>query len=125
MNTAHLTPEQVVQKQLDAYNARDLETLLAVYSEDAKMFEHPSKLLASGSAQLRERFTARFQEPDLHAQLRQRIVMGSTVVDHEEVTRNFPEGKGTLELIMIYEVRQGRIAKAWSIAGGKTIGSTP
>jgi hypothetical protein len=125
MKALPLTPEQVVQKQLDAYNARDLETLLTVYSEDAEMFEHPSKLLASGSAQLRERFIARFQEPDLHARLQNRIVMGDMVVDHEEVTRNFPEGKGTLELIMIYEVRQGRIAKAWSVAGGKTICSTP
>ncbi len=48
--------------------------------------------------------------------------MGNIVVDHEEVTRNFPEGKGTLELIMIYEVQRGRIVRAWSIAGAKSLG---
>jgi hypothetical protein len=57
----------VVQRQLDAYNARDVDALLAIYAPDAQMFEHPSKLLASGAAQLHERFTARFQEPNLHA----------------------------------------------------------
>ena len=121
MNTPSNESEAVVQGQLDAYNARDIEALLAAYADDAEIFEHPAKLLGAGSAQLRERFTARFKEPDLHALLRKRIVMGQVVVDYEEVTRNFPEGKGTLELVMIYEVENGRIAKAWSIAGTKTI----
>ncbi len=124
MSTACLSPQEVVQKQLDAYNDCDVETLLAVYADDAQMFEHPSKLIASGSAQLRERFVARFKEPNLHAALRQRIAMGDFVVDHEEVTRTFPEGRGKLELIMIYEVQQGRIARAWSITGAKTLASS-
>jgi len=42
-------PAAVVQRQLDAYNARDLNTLLAVYAEDAELFEHPSKLVARGT----------------------------------------------------------------------------
>lgn len=121
MTNPSTEPELVVQRQLDAYNARDLDTLLTIYAENAEIFEHPSKLLASGSAQLRERFSVRFNEPGLRALLRRRIVMGNIVVDHEEVTRKFPEGKGTLELIMIYEVQSGRIVRAWSIAGAKTL----
>jgi hypothetical protein len=116
-----LDPESVVQRQLDAYNARDIDALLAIYADDAQMFEHPATLLASGSAALRERFTARFQEPNLHAALLQRLVMGNIVVDHERVARTFPEGTGTIELIMIYEVQQGRIVKAWTITGAKTL----
>jgi len=115
-------PAAVVQRQLDAFNARDLDALLAAYAEDARMFEHPSKLLASGTAAFRERYAARFQEPNLHATLLNRTVMGHIVIDHEEVTRTFPEGPGKIELLMIYEVQNGRIAKAWSIAGTKTLG---
>lgn len=118
-------PEAVVQRQLDAYNARDVEALLATYAHDAQMFEHPSKLLASGSAAFRERFVARFQEPNLHATLLSRTVMGHVVVDHEEVSRTFPEGAGKLRLLMIYEVQNGRIAKVWSIAGAKTLDREP
>jgi len=114
-------PAAVVQRQLEAFNARDLDALLATYAPDAQMFEHPTKLLASGAAAFRERYTARFQEPNLHATLLSRTVMGHIVVDHEEVARTFPEGPGRIELIMIYEVQNGRIAKAWSIAGEKTL----
>lgn len=115
------TPEIVVQKQLEAFNTRDVDALLAVYANDAQLFEHPAKLLASGSAELRQRFTSRFNEPNLHAVLVKRIVAGSVIVDHEIVTRTFPEGAGEIELVMIYEVENGRISKAWTIAGTKTI----
>ncbi len=117
--------ESVVQRQLDAFNARDIDALLALYTEDAQFFEHPAKLIASGSAELRQRFTARFQEPNLHAVLLKRIVSGPVVVDHELVTRTFPEGAGEIELVMIYEVKESRIAKAWSLGGAKTIFSAP
>ena len=115
----------VVQRQLDAYNARDVDALLATYADDAQTFEHPAKLLASGSVQLRERFTVRFQEPNLHAALLKRVVMGRIAVDHERVTRTFPEGPGEIELVMIYEVRESAIVKAWTIAGPKTIATAP
>ena len=114
-------PEAVVQRQLDAFNARDLAQLLAVYADDAEMFEHPAKLVAQGSDALRQRFKIRLQEPNLHATLLKRIVSGNFVVDHESVARTFPEGPGRIELVMIYEVKDGRIAKAWSIAGPRKL----
>jgi len=54
------TPEVVVEAQLAAYNARDLNAFLATYAKDAQLFEHPATLLASGADQLRERYAARF-----------------------------------------------------------------
>ena len=114
-------PATVIQRQLDAYNARDVEALLATYAADARQFEYPDKLLASGHAEMRPRFLARFQESNLHAHLLHRIVVGNTVVDHERITRVFPEGPGTLELVAIYEVRAGLIAEARFITGTKTL----
>lgn len=116
-----LDPAAIVQRQLDAYNARDIAALLAIYADDAEIFEHPAQLLARGAAALRERFTARFQEPNLHAALQRRIVLGNFVFDHEIITRTFPEGPGTLEVVMIYEVAAGRIARSWSVPGAKTL----
>jgi hypothetical protein len=103
------SPEAVVQRQLDAYNARDLDALLATYAPDARQFELPAKLLATGHAEMRPRFAMRFEEPDLHARLLQRAVMGNIVIDHEEVSRNFPEGRGKVDLVVIYEVADGLI----------------
>lgn len=113
--------EAVVQRQLDAFNARDIDALLKVYADDAQLFEHPATLLASGAAELRQRFSVRFQEANLHAALLKRIVSGAMVIDHEKVTRTFPEGPGEIELVMIYEVKGDRIVKAWTIPGAKTI----
>lgn len=115
------SPAAVVQRQLEAYNRRDVDALLAVYADDAQTFEHPATLLAAGSAALRERFTLRFQEPNLHARLLSRTVMGQIVIDYEQVTRTFSDGPGTLDVVMIYEVQNGRIAKSWAIPGPRVL----
>ncbi|HEY1109672.1 MAG TPA: nuclear transport factor 2 family protein [Opitutaceae bacterium] len=122
LDPAH-APAAVVQRQLDAYNARDVDALLATYAPDAEHFEHPATLIARGADELRRRFTARFAEPNLHAALLHRAVLGNLVVDYERVTRTFPEGPGSVELVATYEVKDGRIARAWFIFGAKALGS--
>lgn len=109
--------EQVIQKQLDAYNAHDIEAFMAMWADDALYFEHPSTLLASGAEAIRTRHVARFQEANLFARLNQRMVLGNKVVDQETVTRTFPEGTGTIDVIVTYEVLNGKVAKAWYIFG--------
>jgi putative hydrolase of HD superfamily len=51
--------------------------------------------------------------------------MGNVVVDHERVTRTFPEGRGVLDAVAIYEVENGKIAKVWLILGPKTLDAKP
>ncbi len=58
---------------------------------------------------MRPRMAERFTEPDLHAHLVQRMVAGNIVIDHEIVSRNFPEGRGTMMLVAIYEIKAGLI----------------
>ena len=116
-----LLPATPIQRQLDAYNARDVEALLATYAFDARQFEHPDKLLATGHVEMRPRFLARFEEPNLHAHLLHRIVAGYTVIDHELINRTFPGGSGTLELVAIYEIRAGLSAEARFINGTATL----
>jgi hypothetical protein len=115
------SPLSIVQAQLDAYNAKDIEALLRTYAPNAEQFTLHGELLAKGHLQLRERFLARFAEPDLHATLLSRIVVGNIVTDAELVTRNFPEGRGTLEMLCIYEVMDGRIQRASFALGQKTL----
>lgn len=69
-------------------------------------------MTASGTALIRERMNLRFEEHDLHARLVQRAVMGNIVIDQEVVTRNFPEGVGTVDVVAIYEVTDGKIQSA-------------
>jgi hypothetical protein len=108
-------PETVlpVQKQLEAYNARDIDAFMRWWADDCAYYEFPSRLLASGAAEIRARHVARFQEPNLHGTLVKRIVVANLVVDEETVTRTFPNGAGEVDVVAIYEVEHGRIARAW------------
>jgi putative hydrolase of HD superfamily len=103
---------QVVQAQLDAYNARDIEGWLSTYSEDAEQFLLHGGSLAKGRDAIRQRMEERFRDPALHAKLLGRTSMENIVVDHEMVTRTFPDGLATVEMICVYEVQAGRIVKA-------------
>jgi hypothetical protein len=105
------TAEAIVQRQLEAYNNRDLEAFLACYTDDAKLWRAPATLTESGREALRERYRRRFDgAPALHAKILERIVFDRFVVDHERVT-GVPEG--VLETVVTYEVVNGRIANAW------------
>ncbi|MBB2200797.1 GNAT family N-acetyltransferase [Gluconacetobacter tumulisoli] len=102
-----------VQRQLDAYNARDIDAFMQYWAEDCRYYEFPDRLLAHGAAEIRERHLARFQEPNLHGRLVNRMVVANMVVDHETVTRTFPDGAGEIDVVAIYEIENGLIARAW------------
>lgn len=106
------SPETVVQRQLDAYNARDIESFMALFAEDAEGFELGASTPAlSGATAIRERYAALFAaSPHLHSALVRRIAHARVVVDHERITgRNGDDG--VLEMVAIYEVVDGRIRR--------------
>lgn len=110
-----------VRMQLEAYNARDIDAFMRWWAEDCEYFAFPSTLLARGAAAVRERHAERFREPELFGTLLARIVVGNVVVDHETVRRSFPEGPGEVDVIGIYEVRDGKIARAWFKMGERRL----
>jgi putative hydrolase of HD superfamily len=116
-----IDPAAVVQAQLAAYNVKDIDALMATYAPDAQQFALHGALLAEGHEAIRPRYIARFAEPDLHARLLSRTVLGNFVTDLEIVTRNFPEGLGTVEMLCIYEVVEGRIQRASFATGATTL----
>jgi hypothetical protein len=115
--------EAVVAGQLAAYNARDIEAFMTFWHEDAEIFGHPSTALARGACEIRARHVVRFQEANLHGKLLARMSVDNLVVDREIVTRTFPEGVGTLDVIAIYEVEGGKIARAWFKSGAPRLGA--
>ncbi|WP_419897563.1 nuclear transport factor 2 family protein [Roseomonas sp. USHLN139] len=124
----------LVQQQLDAYNARDLGAYMRCWSEDCAYWELPDQALPDDAAALRRRQAARFREPDLHNRLRRRVELSpgaapdpeaeaapplalSLVIDHETMTRTYPDGRGAVEVYAIYELARGRITRAWLCLG--------
>ena|SRR3712207_2319253 len=106
--------EQVVQLQLDAYNRRDVDAFLNTYASDAKLYDHPNKLLASGTEQMRPVYSRLFKEaPDLKAKVSNRIVQGEFVIDQEVVT-GLPDNR-QVTAVAIYQVKGGKITNVWFV----------
>lgn len=105
--------ELPVRMQLDAYNARDVGSFMQWWADDCQYYLFPSTLIANGTTEIRAMHIERFKEINLFGKLHSRIVVGNMVVDHETVQRTFPEGPGEIDVIAIYEVESGKIAKAW------------
>ena len=104
-------PVDIVQEQLEAYNARDLDRFAATYSEDIRIYRMPATEPAIvGQAQLRETYRKRFTSPNLHAEIVNRVVLGNKVIDHERVVgiKDTP-----IEAVAVYEVAQGLIRAVW------------
>lgn len=108
-------PETLAQRQLDAYNAQDIEAFLEVYANDVEVRTFPAnELTYKGIDKMRERYTALFeQNPKQHAALLSRIVKGTTVIDHEHVTGRTNGVEA--EAIAMYEVSNGKIRNVWFV----------
>ncbi|APQ15918.1 nuclear transport factor 2 family protein [Maribacter hydrothermalis] len=101
-------PEIIVQKQLDAYNNRDIDGFLATYSKQAKLYSYSGELRTAGIDAMRAGYTEFFNSaPDLHCEILNRIVIGNKVIDEESITAN---GK-TFKAAAIYEVENNEIVK--------------
>lgn len=107
------TAEELVQRQAVAYNARNLDGFLAVYSPQIKMYNFPDELILEGMDKMRERYTKRFSNStNLYAEIVNRSLMGDYVIDHEKVT-GLPNGD--IEANVIYHIENGLIDKVWYI----------
>ena len=111
------TPEEVVQEQVEAYNARDVDAFLATYHPEAGLFNHPEgETVAAGREAMRQIYARLFEEtPDLHVDITDRIVHGKFVIDREAV-RGFP-GRDVHHAVAIYEVAGETIRNVWFLRG--------
>lgn len=109
-------PAAFAQRQLDAYNARDLDRFVREYTEDVQVWRLPgTEPVLVGRAALAAHYRQhRFHLPGLHAALVNRMVFGNKVIDHERVTgvQDTP-----MEVAAIYEVRPDGIARVWFVSG--------
>ena len=107
-----ITPETLVQQQLNAYNARDLEAFLKPYSENIELYDFPDRMWAKGKDEMRSRYHQLFENtPKLHCRLVDRMILGNRVIDQEYVT-GFEEGR-VIEAIAIYEIENEKISKVY------------
>ena len=102
------SPEEVVQRQLNAYNARDIDAFMATYADSAEIYNYPNELMIQGREQMNEQYTGLFKNvPNLYAEVKNRIVMGNKVIDQERARA----GEQYIDAVAIYEVTNGKITR--------------
>jgi len=102
------TAEYIVDVQLDAYNARDIDKFVDTFSEDIEIYDLYGKMTMKGHAQLRERYANLFKNtPNLNCRIENRIMINNKVIDKENVIMN----ERIVEAVAIYEVIDGKITK--------------
>jgi L-rhamnose-H+ transport protein len=104
----------LIARQLDAYNAHDLEAFLGFYAADARFFEPPDVPVASGLDYARARYAKRFAEtPEVHCRIEKRIIQGDYVIDQEFLT-GLVDG-ATERAVVMYKVGAGKIQAVWFV----------
>ena len=106
------SPLSVAQRQLDTYNAQDIDGFAATFAEQALIFRRigDAEPSMSGRAEIREAYAKLFKDnPNNRSTLLGRVAEGRYVIDHELIT-----GRGAdLRLVAIYEIENGLIQRAW------------
>jgi uncharacterized protein (TIGR02246 family) len=108
------TAVQVVQAQLEAYNARDLDAFAATYADDVVVANGKGEVLVQGKGALRERYGGIFQKyPKNHCEIAERKTEGDrVVVDHEIITGRGPDKPDPWDVGWVrYEAEGGLIRR--------------
>jgi len=106
------TPLALVQRQLNAYNARDLEAFLEPYADDVELYTFPNTLDTKGKEAMRKVYGFLKQVPALHCEIKERIIQGNIIIDKESVS-GF--GDKPLEATAIYHIEGNKIKKVYFI----------
>lgn len=106
------TPRDLAQRQLNAYNLRNIDAFLEPYADDVEIYTFPNKLSFKGKDIMRKKYIPLFEKiPNLHCQVTERIVKGNIVIDKEVVTVK----NRTVEAIAIYHIENGKIKKVYFV----------
>lgn len=109
-----MNSSELAQRQLDAYNAHDLEAFVACYHPEVEVRDFPAGTLRfQGHAELRARYGPMFENPALHAHLVSRTALGPLCIDTERV-EGIREGED-VSAIAIYECEGESIRRVWFV----------
>ncbi|MFD0573016.1 nuclear transport factor 2 family protein [Kitasatospora gansuensis] len=100
-----IDPQSVVERQLDAYNAHDLDAFVATYAQNVVVHRRDGSLW-EGSEALRDAYRDQFAAGRCRAEITGRRVEGGWVVDHETAYGITDE---PIHLLVAYHVRDGLI----------------
>jgi hypothetical protein len=102
---------QLAIRQLDAYNAADLDAFCACYHDDVSVLDADGAETVRGNTAFRERYRGKFEGGNFGASVDHRMSVGSHAVDSERYW--FVDAEGARvegDVLVRYTERDGTIA---------------
>ncbi len=111
----NITKERMIelaQGQLDAYNQRDIEKFVTFYHPKIQVFRLAQNDKTCDNIEaFKAMYKKRFEEnPELHCELRSRVVLHDSVLDEEWVTG---AGANPSHVVAIYGFTDNLISHVW------------
>lgn len=102
----------LVQRQVNAYNLKNLDAFLEPYANDIEIYSFGGELTCKGKEEMRKQYAPLFKNcPNLHCEIKNRIVQGNKVIDKESIT-----GAGEpFEGVAIYVIEENKIKKVFFV----------
>jgi len=100
---------QPVLKQLEAYNRRDIDAFMVNFSKDCIIEDGEGNIIERGKYFIQVMYADLFERsPNLHCELKSRIVKDNYVIDEERVTGR-AGSEDEVHAVVIYRVKDGLI----------------
>jgi hypothetical protein len=103
---------ELVDLQLKGYNERNIDLFVEAYSDDVEVYTFPDVLKYKGKENLRASYEGSFNRlVNRKAKIVNRVVYGSHVIDHEEIT-GLPNDI-TVHAVALYVIENDKISKVY------------
>ena len=104
---AEESPAKIIQKQVEAFNSRNLDAFVSCYTENVKVQRFPNEKMYQGNDKMRENYDRFFENvKQSSVEVVNRIVLENMIIDEERTMVDGREG----HQVAIYKVESGRIA---------------
>ena len=104
-----MSPEDIVQKQVEYYNNHDLDGFISMYDDSIELYTiNNTNPDLTGMSELKKKYNERFKNPNLHVTIINRIKKDNFIIDEEYV-----EGisDNVIIVVAIYEIKNEKIRK--------------
>jgi uncharacterized protein (TIGR02246 family) len=109
---------ELIDTQVTAFRARDLDGFLSCYAPDAVIKDGAGNVMMSGAEVIRGIYGQLFRDsPDLSVTIKGRMTIGDYVIDEEEIDGFIMPGSPTrVRSVCIYRISDGQVRELTILA---------
>ncbi|MGG9971910.1 amidohydrolase family protein [Ferruginibacter sp. SUN002] len=97
----------LVQRQINAYNTRNIEAFLEPYADNVEFYNFSTKSFEKGKNKMRKAYAKLFAtSPDTHIEIKEKLVLEDRIITKERI---FSNSNSVVEQTKIYFIKNNKI----------------